>query len=63
MGKRILIVVIALAILFGLVFGFHELRSIFIGKYIKQMLQDPSLFQRLRPTVQTWRPLFIPSVI
>ncbi len=56
MGKRILIVVISLAILFGLVFGFHALRSIIIGKYIKKMLQDPVTISTVEAKTQTWHP-------
>lgn len=56
MAKRIIIVVISLAILFGLVFGFHFFRSIMIGKYIKQMLQQPVTISTVHAQPQTWHP-------
>jgi membrane fusion protein (multidrug efflux system) len=56
MGKRILIVVIALAILFGLVFGFHAFRTILIGKYIHQLLQEPVTISTTEAKLQSWHP-------
>ena len=56
MGKRIIIVIISLGILFGLVFGFHILRSIMIGKYVKQMLQSPVTISTSKAQLQTWNP-------
>ena len=56
MAKRIIIVIIALAILFGIVFGFHAFRTVMIGKYIKNMLQAPVTISTTEAKVQTWNP-------
>ena len=56
MAKRIIIVIIALAILFGLIFGFHVFRSMMIGKFIKQMLQQPVTISTTQARLQTWNP-------
>jgi membrane fusion protein, multidrug efflux system len=56
MAKRIIIVIIALAILFGLVFGFHAFRNVMIGKYIKNMLQAPVTISTTTAKLQNWNP-------
>jgi membrane fusion protein, multidrug efflux system len=56
MTKRIIIVVIALFILFGLIFGFHAFRSLMIGKYVKQMMQEPVTISTVKAKSQNWHP-------
>ena len=56
MAKRIIIVIIALAILFGLVFGFHAFRSVMIGKYVKQMLSSPVTISTVTAQTEDWHP-------
>ncbi len=56
MAKRIIIVIVALAIVFGLVFGFHAVRNIFMGKYIKQMLSQPVTISTSTAQLQNWTP-------
>lgn len=56
MGKRITIVVLVLAIVFGIVFGFHAVRNIFMGKYIKQMLSQPVTISTATAKLQSWTP-------
>lgn len=61
MTKRILIVVIALVILFGLVFGFHEFRQIMINRYIKQMVTQAVTISTVTVQEQDWQPT-LPAV-
>ena len=56
MAKRIIIVIIALAILFGLVFGYNAIRAVFIKKYIAQMLQGPVTISTTLAQQESWSP-------
>lgn len=61
MAKRIIIVIIALAILFGLVFGFHIFRQIMVKKYISQMINQPVTISTVKAQQQAWQPA-LPAV-
>ncbi|MBS0350741.1 MAG: efflux RND transporter periplasmic adaptor subunit [Proteobacteria bacterium] len=54
MTRRIIIVVCALIIVFGIVFGFHYLRGVMIGKYVNQMMQQPVTISTSEAKVQPW---------
>ena len=61
MAKRIIIVIVALGILFGLIFGFHVVRTIFIKKYVGQMLTQAPTISTTIAKQQTWNPT-LPAV-
>jgi len=56
MAKRILIVVIALLVLFGLVFGFHVMRSLLVSRYVHQLLGQPVTISTAKAQAQQWNP-------
>ncbi len=56
MAKRIIIVIIALAIIFGLVFAYHIFYNIMVGKYVTQMLQQPVTISTVKAQQQNWNP-------
>lgn len=56
MGKRIIIVVISLVILFGLIFGFHIFRGMMISKYMKQFSQQTVTISTTKIRAEVWHP-------
>lgn len=56
MTKRIIIVIITLAVLFGLVFGFHAVRALFIKKYVGQMMGQPPTISTTVAKQENWNP-------
>ena len=54
--KRLIIVVVVLALLFGLVFGWGALKAHFIGKFLAQLPFQPQAVSDITASESTWAP-------
>ena len=56
MNKRMTIVIIALLVIFGSIFGFNILRSYLIERFEKNFAPPPPTISAAKATTQTWEP-------
>jgi len=54
--KRLIIVIVAVAILFGLLIGFNTFKGIMIGKFMKSMGNPPQTVSTMTVGYQEWQP-------
>ena len=54
--KRLIIVIITVAILFGLLIGFNTFKGIMIGKFMKSMGNPPQTVSTMTAGYQDWQP-------
>ena len=54
--KRLIIVIVAVAILFGLLIGFNTFKGIMIGKFMKSMGNPPQTVSTMTAAYQEWQP-------
>lgn len=54
--KRLIIMIVAVAILFGLLIGFNTFKSIMIGKFMKSMGNPPQTVSTMAAEYQDWQP-------
>lgn len=56
MKKRMIIMLIGVAIVFGGVFGFDYVRSYFMGKFFANFQPPPAVINATKATEETWQP-------
>ncbi|HEU0277247.1 MAG TPA: efflux RND transporter periplasmic adaptor subunit [Rhodanobacteraceae bacterium] len=54
--KRLVIVIVAVAVLFALLIGFNTFKGIMIGKFMKAMADPPQTVSAMTAEYQTWLP-------
>jgi membrane fusion protein, multidrug efflux system len=54
--KRLIIVIVAVAILFALLIGFNTFKGIMIGKFMKSMASQPQTVSTMTAEYQDWQP-------
>jgi len=54
--KRLIIVLVLLAVLFGLIFGWGALRTHFIGKFLAQLPYQPQAVSDITAVESSWQP-------
>ncbi|MGH8184324.1 MAG: efflux RND transporter periplasmic adaptor subunit [Rhodanobacteraceae bacterium] len=54
--KRLIIVIVAVAILFALLIGFNTFKGIMIGKFMKSMANPPQTVSSMTAEYQDWQP-------
>ncbi|HEX8779128.1 MAG TPA: hypothetical protein VF738_13515, partial [Rhodanobacter sp.] len=54
--KRLIIVIVAVVILFGLLIGFNTFKGIMIGKFMKSMASQPQTVSTMTAEYQDWQP-------
>ncbi|HEX5353489.1 MAG TPA: efflux RND transporter periplasmic adaptor subunit [Rhodanobacteraceae bacterium] len=54
--KRLIIVIVAVAVLFGLLVGFNTFKGIMIGKFMKSMANPPQTVSTMVAGYQPWQP-------
>ena len=59
MKKRMIIMIIALIIVFGGIFGFDFVRSYFMGKFFAHFKPPPAVISSTKTTAQIWQPSII----
>jgi len=56
MGKRMTIVIIALVVIFGAIFGWDMLRAHFIKEFKKNFVPPPTTISTTKAIAQSWQP-------
>ncbi|MDN5924382.1 MAG: hypothetical protein L0H70_05220, partial [Xanthomonadales bacterium] len=54
--KRLIIVIVAVAVLFALLIGFNTFKGIMIGKYMKSMANPAQTVSTMVASYQDWQP-------